>query len=411
MKEKEFYRLWEENSLLYGKNHLRIHHEPYLISSEQSSFFRKSVEFLQGLIEKVTGLFINEKFRDILKFDPRLLDLILADPGYSMACPIGRWDSFFDGKNLQFLELNTDGTSGMAYVEELDSLYQKKFPSNKKSYPCEFKKKVLDVLLNCFQECRQRRVEKPQIAIVDWENVSTRPEQEVLSFYFQNQGYSSILADPRSLSYDGHILSKEGFRIDLIYRRVVTGEYLEAWSEVKAMTRAYLDQNVCMMGSLRSQIGFDKRTLAILSDPMFDTYFTSEERALCARHIPWTRVLKEGETVFRGERFSIPENLVKNQSLFILKPSDLNRGRGIVFGSQVSAVKWEKEVKRGLGRNYVVQEQLPMPRWKDDWGFHLGHFVFGGKLSGWMCRISHDFILGDTSDERLIPCLSTKRKE
>src|SRR5260370_26843365 len=66
--------------------------------------------------------------------------------------------------------------------------------------------------------------ERPQIAIVDWEGVSTASEFEGLKQYFESEGYATGIADPRTLEFDGAALTSGGFRIDIVYKRVVIHE-------------------------------------------------------------------------------------------------------------------------------------------------------------------------------------------
>jgi hypothetical protein len=407
-KTDDFYELWRANDLKYGRLPLAIAGEPYFIDSKTRDFFKNTLESLQNLVEKVTSLFINGQFRDVLTFDRRLLDLILANPGYSRACPVTRWDSFFEGgSNLKFLELNTDGTSGMAYIEELERLYLSLFHPEKVA-PCHFKEKILETLLTCYQGFASKKTGKPRIAIVDWEDVSTRSEQEYLRKFFNDEGYEAILADPRSLTYDGRHLRHKDFQIDLIYRRVVTGEYMARLNEVEAMTQAYMDQNVCVAGSFRSQIGFDKRIFEILSSEEYDAFFTPAENDLRKRHIPWTRVLKARTVQYKGQKLSIPEDLTALRHEFVIKPPDLNRGQGVIIGDEVTSDIWEQKIIEGVKEGCIVQERLKVPAWKNtDLGFHLGHFVLNGELSGWMCRLAKQNVLNDQSDERLIPCFVT----
>ncbi len=401
--------LWRETGLKYGQDILDIAEKPYIISAQDALSFKIKVETLQGMVEKITNLFLKGQFRDIFQFDANLLKLIQVDPGFSQICPFARWDSFYDGKNLKFLELNTDGTSGMVYMEELNRVYAQVFHTQGVEIS-SLKEDVLQTLLHCYQSFPKKRSEKPQIAIVDWADVPTRSEQEALCQFFKEKGYSTILADPRDLSYDGKALYDGDFRIDLIYRRVVTGEYLKALEKLQALTQSYFDQNVCMAGSFRSQIGFDKRVFVILSSPEFDFLFSPFENQLRRECIPWTRLLKEGETIFDRASIQLPDFSIQNQEHFILKPPSLNRGQGIIFGSQVDPKTWKDAIHQHLDTGYIVQERLPIPQW-DRMGFHLGHFIFGGKLSGWMGRLSSDSFLHEQAQERWVPCLLENKNQ
>ncbi len=400
--------LWRETGLTYGGEPLPIHNKPYLISQTEALSFKTKVETLQGMVERITVLFLKGQFHDIFRFDENLLKLIQANPGFSAFCPFARWDSFYDGKNLKFLELNTDGTSGMVYMEELNRVYTQVFHAQGVE-TSSLKEDVLRTLLRCYQGFSKKRSEKPQISIVDWADVATRSEQEALCWFFKEKGYSTILADPRKLSYDGKALYDGDFRIDLIYRRVVTGEYLNALEKLHALTESYLDKNVCMVGSFRSQIGFDKRVFVILSCLEFDSLFSPFENQLRRECIPWTRLLKSGTTSFNDRTIELLDFLIQNPEQFILKPPSLNRGQGIIFGSQVSQQTWQNAIHQHLDTGYIVQERLPIPQW-DGMGFHLGHFIFGGKLSGWMGRISSDPFLHEQAQERWVPCFLSEHK-
>lgn len=406
-----FYEAWRKNGLPYGNDPIDVYHEPYIIEKDEALQFQEVTQSLHNLIEKITRLFIDGHFRKVYQFDPRLFELILHDPGYSISSPFCRWDSFYDRANLKFIELNTDGTSGMCYVEELERIFLQHL-DRAHINSCHFKEKILQTLIHCYKEfCQPSQGQHrnfddhPQIAIIDWEDVPTRPEQLSLCHFFEQNGFSAILADPRSLNYRGKHLFKDDFRIDLIYRRVVTREYLEKWNEVSAMTKAFLDQNVCVVGSFRSEIGFDKRTFVILSSHDYDSFFTPEENHYRSLHIPWTRLLEEGIETYQHEEIHLPDYLMRHPEQFILKPPSSNRGKGVVSGDGLSKEKWINQIRKRLGTGDIVQERVSVPKWgPKNWGLHLGHFIFNGVLAGWMCRGGLDPILSDRSDDYLIPC-------
>ena len=64
----------------------------------------------------------------------------------------------------------------------------------------------------------------PTIAIVDFREVPTWPEFEMLQAHFRSLGVPTIVCDPRELEFSGDALSHEGTKIDLVYRRVLIND-------------------------------------------------------------------------------------------------------------------------------------------------------------------------------------------
>src|SRR5699024_8564281 len=70
---------------------------------------------LMSIANKVTEKYIESpEYRKKFKYPKLLEELILVDPGYDVNIPIGRFDLFYGGGDkFKFIEVNTDGTSGM----------------------------------------------------------------------------------------------------------------------------------------------------------------------------------------------------------------------------------------------------------------------------------------------------------
>ena len=59
------------------------------------------------------------------------------------------------------------------------------------------------------------KTKRPQMAIVDWKEVPTWSEFEILKERFEKMGIPVVLADPRELEFDGKRLGGQGKKIDL----------------------------------------------------------------------------------------------------------------------------------------------------------------------------------------------------
>ncbi|RJP24655.1 MAG: hypothetical protein C4520_03640 [Candidatus Abyssobacteria bacterium SURF_5] len=411
-----------ESHLRYAGMALLVAFYPFIVTEEQVQYISGVAESMIRLMEKITHLFLKEPaIRRQFNFSAKQLELIEADPGYRRAIPCARFDSFYDGAGLRFSELNTDGSSGMDGADRIARIFlsspaMKEFFGNSNLRLFSINQCVLEALLTCYKEYSgQAAPPKPRIAIVDWKEVRTIEEFYGFAEFCRQSGYETIVADPRELEYDGRSLSHRGQRIDLIYRRVVSREFVERLEEVRAMARAFVDQNVCVVGSFRSDVAFSKRAFAVVQNPALYEYFTEEERRLVAAHVPWTHLYKDEEIEHGGQRIRIPELAKEKQEDFVLKPSYLYEGRGVKVGSLTNRKEWEDLTVSALNNDYVIQERIDIPAmpvavWNDQmrmeerW-IHLGEFVFGGRFCGLYCRAANKLVIDRRSKELLVPCL------
>jgi hypothetical protein len=418
---------WFEDSaaqqgLVYAGKPLSISFYPIILPKMHVAHIKEVVETLTRLMEKITCMFLEEPdIRQIFGFSREQTELIEIDPGYESAIPCGRFDSFFDGRTIRFTEFNTDGTAGMDGAEKIAKLYlsapsMQDFFSAYTLQAFDIHHCVLSTLLDCYgQYMSARPVEGPCIAIVDWKEARTKAEFVAFAEFCRAQGYEAIIADPRELEYDGGTLSHQGQKIDIIYRRVVSAEYMDRLEEVKPMTRAFRDHNVCLVGSFRSDVAFSKKAFGLLHMPELAHFFSADERRVVERHIPWTQPFEDIECEYLGHNIGMPDVARQNKDAFVLKPSNLYEGQGVWLGSYKEQDEWEKLIEAALKEDYVLQELVPIPympvgTWDDKFEkkerfVHLGEYVFGGTFCGLYCRVAEGPLIDRTSRERLAPCL------
>lgn len=411
-----------QSHVRYAGRALFIAFYPFVLSETQALHISEAVEAMIRLMEKTTRLFLEEPaVRQAFGFKPEQLELIEVDPGYEPAIPFARFDSFFDGRSLLFSEINTDGTSGMDGAEKVAKLFlaaptMREFFAARPVGAFDLNHCILQTLLRCHgQFVGGTAAAPPRIAIVDWKEARTFEEFVAFAEFCRGQGHEAVVADPRELDYDGHALSHRGLKIDLLYRRVVSREYVERLKEVRAMTRALRDHNVCVVGSFRSDVAFNKKIFGVLHNPEFARFFTEEERELVERHVPWTRAFDGSECEYRGRSVNMLDLAKGEKDGFVLKPSDLYEGRGVKLGVQTSREEWEKAADAALKSDYVLQELIPIPSlpigvWNDEFEMetrliHLGEYVFDGSFCGFYCRAADVPIINSLSKELLVPCL------
>ena len=228
--------------------------------------------------------------------------------------------------------------------------------------PVPTRHSVLHVLLECYQQwAGNRNGGKPQIAILDWQEVPTRSEFELFVQYFGSQGLSCRIVDPRSVEYRNGALYDEDFRIDLIYKRVLITELIEQGGVDGPIVQAVRNRDVCMVNPFTCKLLYKKASLAVLSDERNEDLFSEAETRAIRKHIPWTRVVEERRTTYKGMPVDLIPFMQKYREQFVLKPNDDYGGRGIVLGWQTNASGWEQAIATALETPHVVQERVRIP--------------------------------------------------
>ncbi len=182
--------------------------------------------------------------------------------------------------------------------------------------------------------------------------------------FFATKEIPCCICEPASLEYDGSQLrTSDGTVVNLVYRRVLTSELLAKGPEAMALCQAYVDGAIVMVNTFRAKLLHKKMSLALLSDDRYASLYTASELEAIARHIPWTRRLREGRTT-RGDA-DVPdlvEHVIEHRDSLVLKPNDEYGGKGVVLGWTVGDHEWEEAIRIALHQSYVVQEAVPIPR-------------------------------------------------
>lgn len=397
-----------EHGIAFRGRPLPVTRTPFDIGAEALEKLADAVKQLWRAAEIVSDAFVRTpSLREPFGYGPLQTECILKDPGYQPAIPLGRMDSFLFLDGPRFMEFNTDGTAGWHYAAALSALWRRETGRRGEETPLQ--SKLLKALLSCFRQWDRRGIEKPRIAIVDWEEVGTRPEQEALAAFFTKSGFTAFLEDPRGLHLkDGRLAGRSGV-IDLVYRRAVSEEIFARADEVRPFLDAYLGDAACFVGGFRTDPAWSKTLFVLLSDPAFGHLYPERVRASLAATIPWTRRLAKGETEFNGETAEMETLLLRRPAEFILKPARGYEGSGVLAGGLTPPERWREAVQSGLLRgDTVVQAYLrPEPARQDRQGcsyLQVGEFVLLGRLAGFLPRLSATpLITPDEPPERYCP--------
>jgi hypothetical protein len=350
-------------NLTFGERPICSVLRPMFIGAPEYEYVKRDSTLTLSAIEKLyRALMADEKLRAEMGLSPEEEQLVAIDPGFSAPDASGRLDAFLDSRgDFRFVEYNADSPGGLLYGDALSEIFMEMEVVREfaRDYPLRripVRPRILRTLLDCYREWGGR--EHPRIAIVDWNEVKTRAEFEICREYFESMGYPAIIADPNELEYRGGWLRAGSFQINLVYKRVITGELLSRGGLNHPLVRAVRDRAVCAVNSFRVQTLYKKALFALLDDPAYEYLFSPDEIAALRRHVPWTRVLREGFTTYRKQRVDLIDFVSSRRDNLVLKPNGDYGGRGVTLGRQCSDDDWRQVVKDALDGSFVVQERV-----------------------------------------------------
>jgi hypothetical protein len=290
-------------------------------------------------------------------------DLVRLDSG-GPDCVLSRIDAFQTPSGPRFIEINSDAPAGFGYGDRMAEVFERLplLEETRKTNPLEYVPsggELVESVLKVYRRLRGPGV--PRVGILDWRDVKTRPDQEILRALFIKRGAPCDLLDPRDLRLDGRRLLGPTGSIDVVYRRLVLSEIAGREGEVKAFLEAYRSGHVVFVNSFRCRLAEDKAIFAVMTDEAFASLFDPEERAFLERVLPWTRRIAERKTRRGGEEVDLVPHVLEKQQDLVLKPSHGYGGASVVLGSEATPAEWEKAVLAGLEAPVVVQERVPIP--------------------------------------------------
>jgi len=408
---------------------------PFFLSQQDEARVRHATETLAGLGERVAAAAMEDKSLfaqfHLLEEEERLVRL---PAGNGPASTASRVDAFLLPDSLKFTEYNGESPAGSGYTETLSEIFRalpvmKEFAEQFEIHSYPLSARLLDALISTYRDWGGTS-ERPQMLITDWKEVPTWSEFEILKERFEALRVPVVLADPRELEWDGKILLAKGKKIDLVYRRVLINDIVARPSECAALVKAYEAQAVCVANNFRCKIPHVKAFFSVLTEQKNANLFSSEELDVISRHVPWTRVVEDVKTDYQGQPIALLDYIRKNQSKLVLKPSDEYGGTGVTLGWEIDANHWEESIQQALPGGtsakehgcWIVQEKIAMRRGAfpyinadgnvefRDMLVDLAPYMFRGKLSGFLTRLSASSLANVTSGGGQIPAFRVEPK-
>ena len=408
---------------------------PVFLSPQDEERVRKVAETIAAIAERLTSAALEDtSLFEQFHLRPEEERLARMNGGYAPASAASRLDAFLLPESLKFTEYNGESPAGAGYSESLSDIFRRlpmmeEFKKRFEVHSYPLTAKLLDALVTTYVDWGGKS-KRPQIAIVDWKEVPTWSEFEILKDRFERLGIPVELADPSELEFDGKQLLANGKTIELLYRRVLINDIVARPKECEALVKAYESGIVCVANNFRCKIPHVKAFFAVLTDEKNARYFSTEERELIQRHIPWTRVVADVKTEYDGEAIELLEYVRKNQKNLVMKPSDEYGGKGVTLGWEVEKKDWTTAIEQALPGGkaakeqgcWIVQERIPMRRGAFP---HIGKgnkvefknmlvdfapYLFRGRVAGYLTRLSSTSLANVTSGGGQIPSFRVEPK-
>jgi uncharacterized circularly permuted ATP-grasp superfamily protein len=415
-----------ERRLTFGGRLLCPFLRPFFLDPADEGRVKRAAEALWRLGERVaTAAAEDARMLEYLGLDDEEIALAQADPGYDIASTAARADAFILPDSLQFAEYNAESPAGAGYSQRLAELF------DEEPLMARFRGRfdvrhytpipaLLDALVQSYRDWGGTE-RPPRIAIVDWREVPTWSEFELLRDAFTASGVPTLIADPRDLvferrTFDRPRLVADGQPIDLVYRRVLINDIVARPDDCRALVDAYKAKAVCVANTLRCKIAHKKAFFAVLTDERWASLFDPGDREAIAAHVPWTRVVHE----------DLADDIRRRRERLVLKPNDEYGGKGVTLGWETGERDWDEAIARALAdglenHRWIVQERIKVRREtfpvcegdravERDMLIDFAPYLFRGRVAGFLTRLSATGLANVTSGGGQVPAFVVEER-
>ena len=387
-----------ERSDLHFRNYIsKALQIPNIYTEETRKRFEEIVAVTYGICVKVIEEYRrSQAYRALFGFSKEAEELILLETGYPCLLPLARFDLFYheDTGEFWFCEFNTDGSTGMneSRLQDAFMIHNPAHQEMRRRYSLRMME-LMDSWVNAFLDIYstyERRVQKPNIAIIDFLDRGNLREFEEFARRFQQAGADCEICDIRDLAFhDGRLYSPAGHVVDAVYRRAVTSDILDASEQVQPFLNAVRSQACFLAGSFCTQVVHHKNLFHVLHLPQTKAILSPREQTFVEAHVPWTMPFS---------REHVDRSLVEREKdRFILKPEDSYGSKGVHAGVDYDQGAWEKIVEDTYENGYICQTYCPQFMsdnidfaWGDgEWHPFIempGLYCYNGKFAGVFTR-------------------------
>ncbi len=365
----QFLELQRERGVLFGDRAMSRSLRPAFVTEDFYTEVQDTVYLIRQAVLKIAAHFFNDErlLRQELGLKDWEIELASIPTNVIRLSATARMDSFVTENSFKFVEINAESPAGIGYMHRMAGIYRDLpiFQGFTQRYPVRFVSPLEHTIAGLVQVYHEQfggAVDLPTFAIVDKLDVPTIHEFHIVKEYLERRGYPCEICDPRELQLRDGWVYANGRKIDILYRRLLLSEYYAIRDECSAFLEGYRTAKTCYLNSFRTKLVHKKSIFSFLTDPTYTHILTPRQREAIDRHIPWTRMLRDHATPFRGLHIDLLEFIRSNRRHFVIKPNDEYGGKGVTIGFAASEGEWDEAIADGLRRGNVVQEVVEIHR-------------------------------------------------
>jgi hypothetical protein len=358
-------------------------------------------------------LAVDEALRRTLGLPAYLEPLLEIDRGHGKPTCLGRLDGIptSDGR-LVVIELNSEPQSA-PFQYELERSFERLPIADE--FARRFGFRSVDLYEQMFATLagRGRGGRMPCIAVIDkalWRSPRRAAVFRPL-MYSSARGCPVLYVEPEELDYRNGKLTASGITVDIV--AFPSWDLLiNARKRLTKVVKAIADQAVEVFAGLsRGLLSSYKVVFELLSSPAYRDLFTPEIAQALARHIPWTRVLRERTTDRGGTTVDLLPFVAANRPQLVIKPSGGGGGANITVGRDVDDAAWTAAIQRGVTQTWIVQDLAVAERQTfpvadldgriadHELNCELTPYVWNGeRVEGVLCRVVAGSVISDLGD-------------
>jgi glutathionylspermidine synthase len=413
--------LQRDRDVLFGDREMARSLRPTFLTEDFYTSVQDTVYLVRQAVLKIASQFFNDErlLREELGLEDWEIELAAIPTNVIRLSATARMDSFVTENSFKFVEINAESPAGIGYVHRMAGVYRELpiFQEFTRRFPVRFISPMEHTMMGLVQIYHEQfggTEELPAFAIVDHLDVPTIHEFRIVKEYLEMHGYASEICDPRELEVrDGWVFAN-GRKIDILYRRLLLNEYYEMKDDCKAFLEGYKSAKTCYLNSFRTKLVHKKAIFSFLTDPTYTHILSTQQRDAIERHIPWTRILRDHATTFRGLHVDLLEFVRSNRRHFVIKPNDEYGGKGVTIGFASSEQEWDAALADGLKLGHGVQEVVDIHREPflmksaDSWEMvpsvvDLDPYLNGPLMGGCLVRVSSTNLANVTAGGGSLP--------
>ncbi len=355
---------------------------PLTVLPDQRSYVHFVTQTLQNALKRIPDLYFQDPaVRELLLLTPEEEEWLRScwGPSHRENNPVfGRLDAVVDftspmwKDSLKFVEPNLSGIGGLHLTPTCEQILADVMLPALRAQDAGLQLEVgQDIRQLLMQEVLDHleAVGRParHVCFVEPKYAGSGPdEQEDLArYYHDHHGLKVMHADPAELTLRGDEVYYDGDPVDLAYRDYAVADLNDLRREgvdVRPMRELFRQNRV--ISSIGAEL--DQKSLwEVLTDRQIaQKYFSSDERQVFRRHILWTRLVSDRETLLPdGRTGGLLDFVRREQESLVLKPNRDYGGHGVLLGPLLDEAEWAAAVDRALAdkERWVAQQLASIP--------------------------------------------------